>query len=332
MEKLFKCPLREFSVESVWQAISQNQGPLLAMLLAHVALVAFLANTFTTQQSVWVFNLLLILAAINLLRHYRQAGAVFWLISLALVLFTLYINGWWYSIVGDEFIFFDYACDIAQKQNWLTIGENLFRGDWAYGMHPYLSSLIQAVLVKLLGCNNFGWRFSSLYLSALAVGLFYLFKTFVPRRVALVAALFLACSHYIMTFGKIGYNNLSLTGNGAGIVGGGLGAAYQTPASQWGIGGLETLRRIYAIPAPPVYLTSVIVKEGKLHETARPLLLDPGALIVVKLWLDPQWKASIEDLLRELNKSPCNVKTINGTGRFQIWQSGGKRCASKVAD
>ena len=63
--------------------------------------------------------------------------------------------------------------------------------------------------MKLFGSHNLGWHLSSLYLSAAAVGLFYLFfKTFVPRRVALVAAFFLAVSHYIMTFGKIGYNNL----------------------------------------------------------------------------------------------------------------------------
>ena len=60
--------------------------------------------------------------------------------------------------------------------------------------------------MKAAGVNNFGWRFSSLYLSALAIGFFYrFFRTFAGRFAAIVASLFLGSSHYVMTFGKIGY-------------------------------------------------------------------------------------------------------------------------------
>ena len=46
-------------------------------------------------------------------------------------------------------------------------------------------------------------------LTATAVGLFYVFfRTFVAASTALIAVLLLAMSHYLISFGKIGYNNL----------------------------------------------------------------------------------------------------------------------------
>ena len=63
--------------------------------------------------------------------------------------------------------------------------------------------------MKLLGVDSFGWRFSNIYLSAISIGLFYLFfKKFCPNRIALYSSILLAGSEYIMSFGKIGYNNL----------------------------------------------------------------------------------------------------------------------------
>jgi hypothetical protein len=89
------------------------------------------------------------------------------------------------------------------------MGTNLFHGTYVYETHPYISSLIQAVFMKLVGVDSFGWRFSSIYLSAISIGLFYLFlKRFCPNRIALFSSILLAGSEYIMSFDKIGYNNL----------------------------------------------------------------------------------------------------------------------------
>ena len=61
--------------------------------------------------------------------------------------------------------------------------------------------------MRLLGVNSFGWRFSSLYLAAIALAFFHrFFRTFLARRAALAATLCLGASHYIMSFGKIGYD------------------------------------------------------------------------------------------------------------------------------
>jgi 4-amino-4-deoxy-L-arabinose transferase-like glycosyltransferase len=201
--------LREWPIEDMANAWRRNVGPVVAVLLAQIALVVFLARTFSVTGFSWVVTFALLLAVVNLLRYYRRVSPIVWIVSLALVLYTFNINAWWFSVVGDEFTFFTVAREIAEKQSLSFIGSQLFIGQTVYGAHPYFSSLLQAIPMKLFGSHNLGWHLSSLYLSAVAVGLFYLFfKTFVSGRVALIAAFFLAVSHYIMAFGKIGYNNL----------------------------------------------------------------------------------------------------------------------------
>ncbi len=159
--------------------------------------------------SYWITAILLLLAAANLWRYRRAIPPIVWIATLALVLYSVNMNAWWLSAIGDEYSFWSYAREIAEKQRLSFIGASLFNGQAVYGAHPYLSSLIQALFMKLFGSDGFGWRISNSCLSAAAVLFFYLFaRTFVTRRTALMAALFLAISHYIMSFGKIGYNNL----------------------------------------------------------------------------------------------------------------------------
>lgn len=181
----------------------------LAVALAHVALIGVLAAYYGTRSLLGAMVLLLVVAVANLARFRARLHPIFWIISAALVVYTLRIDAWWFSVVGDEYSFFSYAREIVTGETSGSFGQNFFSGTAVYGAHPYLSSVLQALSMKLLGMNNFGWRFSSLYLSALSIGLFYAFgRTFVQRRVALLAAGLLAVSHYVMAFGKIGYNNL----------------------------------------------------------------------------------------------------------------------------
>ncbi len=199
----------EIPLGDMLEAWRQKRDMLLSVLLAHLTLVGFLANFLSSEEPLWLFPILLALAFFNLLRHVRQVHPVFWIISLALVLYTLEINAWWFAVAGDEYSFFHVAKRILERQSLSVIGTKLFLGSEVYGSHPYLSSLIQAVSMKLLGISNFGWRFSSIYLSAISIGLFFLFfRAFVPHGTALLASIVLASSHYLMTFAKIGYNNL----------------------------------------------------------------------------------------------------------------------------
>jgi 4-amino-4-deoxy-L-arabinose transferase-like glycosyltransferase len=180
-----------------------------AVVLVQVALALLLARLNSGQPLEWVYPLLFILALGVAFPVIKRIHPIVWVIFLAEILYTIQINSWIYSIIGDEFSFFGYATDIVRTQNFLTIGAHLFNGTGVYGSHPYFSSLLQAISMALLGVNNFGWRFSSLFLAAISIGFFYLFfKNYISTRLALIVAILLAGSQYVMNFGKIGYNNL----------------------------------------------------------------------------------------------------------------------------
>lgn len=181
----------------------------ISLLLAHVALVAVLAAYYEATQVFYLSLILLAMASANLWRFRRHVPIIFWVISITLVFYTININGWWTAIIGDDQGFHELAWAFAEKMNFVQMGSFLFQADGVFGSHTYFSSFVQAISMKLFGHGSFGWRFSNLYLCAIGVGLFYFFcKSFLSQRAALIAACLLAFSHYVMSFGKIGYNNL----------------------------------------------------------------------------------------------------------------------------
>jgi hypothetical protein len=180
-----------------------------AFTIAQIALILFMRSLAQVNQFSWLLAIFLLLAFAYLLRFFRQVPPIFWIIDLALVLYTFNINRWFFSVIGDDFAFFNQALAILEKEHPLTVLNRLFEGQSVYGTHPYLSSVLQAISMLLLGKDSFGWRFSNLFLAAISIGFFYYFnKQFVQRPVALIAAVLMAGSSYIMTFGKVGYNNL----------------------------------------------------------------------------------------------------------------------------
>lgn len=207
-----------FMVGCVLQLVTQEmlltfwkeRGELcIAILLMHVSIVAVIAGYYAHPDLLGVTVVLLCLASANLWRFRRQVPAIFWIMSLALVVYSFNLTGWWTAAVGDEYTFHAVAWNLAEKTGYSELGRVLFQGDGAQGTHPYFSSILQAISMKIFGHENFGWRFSNPYICSLAVGLFYLFcKSFLSRQTALTAAFLLAVSSYIMSFSKIGYNNL----------------------------------------------------------------------------------------------------------------------------
>lgn len=176
---------------------------------AHVSLVLFLAWHQHVSFLQWIALACFVVSVYGLIRIRRQLSPVIWIVLAAIIAFTARIGSWQYAIVGDEYRFFFDARAIAAAPRLKAVVAHLFDGTWTYGTHPYVSSLIQAAFMFLLGRDNFGWRFSNIYLSAVSIAFFFqFFKSFFSRRVALVTALLLACSHYLMNFSKIGYNNL----------------------------------------------------------------------------------------------------------------------------
>lgn len=176
--------------------------------LAHLALIVLLKAVYAAPSLLGLAVIFMAAAGLNLARHYRAVPKIYWVVSLALVLLSFNLNAWWLSVQGDEYEFFVSAQRLVQK-SWLAAGDRLFDGTGAYSTHPMFSSIIQAAFMALLGVNNFGWRFGGLYLAALSLPFYYgFFRAFVAERYALLMALWLGSAYYLMTFGKIGYNNL----------------------------------------------------------------------------------------------------------------------------
>ncbi len=199
----------EVSWPAVWHYLKIRWDVISALLLFETVLVLFLAAMNGQRPFTWGFLILLVLAALLMRGVYRKIPPIVWVFNLALVLYSLYANRWSFATIGDEYAFFNTALEIARKHDLWTVLNNLFDGSTVYGTHPYLSSLLQALSMKFIGIDSFGWRFSNFFLSVLATVFFYLFfKRFTSRSTALLAATWLAASVYLMTFGKIGYNNL----------------------------------------------------------------------------------------------------------------------------
>jgi len=202
--------IREVDSSAILKIIQHNWKPAVAFLVFHVFLLKCLSSFYSNKYLLWLW---VTLAAVSLVftlyRYWKRIPIVLWLISIALVLYTIRINGWEFSVIGDEYSFFMYAQELAKRHDLLFSINKLFNGVAVFGTHPFFSSLLQMISVRLFTGSNFGWRFSSIYLSALSLVFFYIFfRNFVKSKLANLAVVFLAVSHYIMTFGKIGYNNL----------------------------------------------------------------------------------------------------------------------------
>ena len=103
------------------------------------------------------------------------------------------LNDWYYSALGDEYAFYSFATEILQ-------GGILrpFSQEGVYNSHPYMSSLHQAAVMRLFEGSNFWWRFSSVFIGALAIPAVYIAGYVLHgRRAAIIAALLLTCSHYV---------------------------------------------------------------------------------------------------------------------------------------
>lgn len=139
----------------------------------------------------------------------RRAGPVFWLTALALVLGARHIDGWWFAVIGDEYGYYDLARDVALHMPLTTVLANLADSNWSFGSYPFGSTLVQAAFMRLFGAGNFGWRIGGVATAALSLPLLAVFYGgFLRRGVAAAAVALLAASHYLMSFGKIGYDNL----------------------------------------------------------------------------------------------------------------------------
>lgn len=195
---------------AAWQErlVTQWQFILDAALLT-VAVCAALYATFGEKRPNLIFYLFLVIATANFLKHRKQTHPLFWISIFSLIALTWNIDGWNYVVIGDEYSFFVEVQNILDNRTFWENVSNTFNGNFVYGTHPYLSSYIHDFFMKMFDNQNFGWRFSNPVLVACSLPLFYyFFKAFVPRKIAIIIVILLGFSHYLLSFSKIGYNNL----------------------------------------------------------------------------------------------------------------------------
>ena len=138
-------------------------------------------------------------------QHYPDALMVLSLLVLFVGLNLYDLQDWYYSAIGDEFLFFEHAKHITDEG--VT---RPFSQEGVYDKHPVMSSVFQAVVMRVFGADYFGWTFSETLNAALTIpGIYLLGYAFGGRRAAAVSAALFCFSHFIFAFSHVGYNNLS---------------------------------------------------------------------------------------------------------------------------
>lgn len=143
----------------------------------------------------------------KLINKYHQYSDLIFLILISAGFFLLMsfdINSWYYSAIGDEYSFYNFAKEIA-------LGKivNPFNQDGVYGMIPTLSSIYQAGVMKIFGINNAGWKTSMILIVIASFFPFYfLIKDLFDQKTALLSLLILASSHYLWAYIHTGYSNI----------------------------------------------------------------------------------------------------------------------------
>ncbi|MGA9398247.1 MAG: glycosyltransferase family 39 protein [Anaerolineaceae bacterium] len=205
---IFGLILKEFKLNRIIPFLMKHTGWVVACLALYSGVLVALQSLFGEKghQSGAGAILVFIIAAI-MIRFYGRIPVILWISLGTLILVTWGINSWRFSVIGDEHDFYRSASYIATMPL-SQVAKNFFSAMGVFGTHTFLASLVQAGFMKIFGVSNFGWRISNPVMLSAAVVCFYLFfRKFGKQRTALVIAGLLACSGYLMNFGKIGYDN-----------------------------------------------------------------------------------------------------------------------------
>ena len=138
-------------------------------------------------------------------RYLPDALIVLGLMALFLGLAVLDLRDWYYSAIGDEFLFYEHARRIVEEGI-----IDPFSQEGVYNKYPVMTSVYQATAMRMFGVDYFGWTFSEALYGIITIpGIYLLGHTFAGRKAALFSAALFACSHYILAQSHVGYGNLS---------------------------------------------------------------------------------------------------------------------------
>jgi 4-amino-4-deoxy-L-arabinose transferase-like glycosyltransferase len=201
--------IHEYGMDKPRQFFLQHGGFMFDTAIFVISFCGVLYALFGETQSSFIFYVIFICAAINLYRNKRILPLVFWISMASLAALTWKIDSWEYVVIGDEYSFYEAVRTVLENRSLWSLINTTFEGSFVFGAHPYFSSYIQFFFMKIFGYLNFGWRFSNPFLVAFSLFFFYyFFEYFTSRRTAIITTILLGFSHYLLSFTKIGYNNL----------------------------------------------------------------------------------------------------------------------------
>ena len=92
------------------------------------------------------------------------------------------INSWYYSAIGDEYAFFDFAKSIVLGESKLSFFRqsgfiSILDQKGVYDLAPVATSVYQAFIMKLFGVDHRGWIISSILIVISA----FVFFIFLPK-------------------------------------------------------------------------------------------------------------------------------------------------------
>jgi hypothetical protein len=199
--------LREELPEKMRAAWRIHRAWIPSFLLFFGAVLMGMAISNWTVDFPWLVWVLVALSGIPL--WFKRSAVPFpvWAFLGGWLLYTFRLDHWLYSVVGDDYAFYTMARDVL-KLPFRDIDSRFFDCCAVYGMHPFISTLLQSAWMAVFGSANFGWRGLNPFLCALALPFYFVFfRAFTSRWVAASTVALLASSSYLMDFLKIGYNN-----------------------------------------------------------------------------------------------------------------------------
>ena len=138
-------------------------------------------------------------------QHYGDVLIALFLMALFLGLNLYDLQDWYYSALGDEFLFFEHARHMTEEGI-----SRPFSQEGVYNHHPVMSTVYQALVMGVFGADYLGWTLSSLLSAALTIpGIYLLGHTLSGRKAAVAAAILFVASHYVWAGTHTGYTVLN---------------------------------------------------------------------------------------------------------------------------
>jgi hypothetical protein len=90
----------------------------------------------------------------------------------------------------------------------------------------------------------------------------------------------------------------------------------------WNADGMNVLVDVYQTPPSMLHFGIIQITEPTLSEKNLQELSHAYNLVILKPWLEQEWKSALGEQLSEVGKIPCEIRTADREIRFRLWHSG----------